>query len=85
MNKTRVITESDIHTEEVGVGCIVDCENKKGDKVSYTLLGPWDADPDKNILAFQSKLAQAMKGLGMGDTFQFQGDEFVIKKIRSYL
>lgn len=85
MNKTRIITESDINTEEVGVGCIVDCENKNGDKVSYTLLGPWDADPEKNILAFQSKLAQAMSGLTAGDKFQFQGEEFVIKKIKSYL
>lgn len=85
MNKTRIITETDINTEEVGVGCVVDCENKTGDIVSYTLLGPWDADPEKNILAFQSKLAQAMRGLSSGDKFQFQGEEFVIKKIRSYL
>ncbi len=85
MNTTRVITDSDINTNEVGVGCIVDCENKHGQITTYTLLGPWDADPDKNILAFQSKLAQAMKGLSAGSKFQFQGDEFVIKKIKSYL
>ncbi|MBM3207317.1 MAG: transcript cleavage factor [Chlamydiae bacterium] len=85
MNKTRVITESDIDTEEVGVGCIVECTNKDGKASQYTLLGPWDADPEQNILAFQSKLAQAMKGLSVGDKFQFQEDEFVINKIRSYL
>lgn len=85
MNKTRIITQADINIEEVGVGCIVDCENKNGQTTTYTLLGPWDADPDKNILAFQSKLAQAMKGLSVGDKFQFQGDDFIVKKIRSYL
>lgn len=85
MNKTRIITEADINVEEVGVGCVVECENTKGHKVTYTLLGPWDADPERNILAFQSKLAQTMKGLNPGDKFQFQGDEFVINGIKSYL
>jgi transcription elongation factor GreA-like protein/transcription elongation GreA/GreB family factor len=85
MNKTRIITEADINIEEVGVGCVVECEDKNGKLSTYTLLGPWDADPDKNILAFQSKLAQAMKGNSIGDKFQFQGDEFVVKKIKSFL
>lgn len=85
MNKTRVITEADINVDEVGVGCIVECESNKGHIVTYTLLGPWDADPERNILALQSKLAQTMKGLNLGDKFQFQGDEFVIKGIKSYL
>ena len=85
MNKTRIITQGDIQTDAIGVGCIVDCENKSGKTVTYTLLGPWDADPEKNILAFQSKLAQTMSGLSVGDTFSFQNDELVIKQIRSYL
>lgn len=85
MNHTRVITQADIITDEVGVGCIVECEDKNGRITTYTLLGPWDADPDNHILAFQSKLAQTMKGLSEGATFQFQGDQFIIKKIKSYL
>jgi len=85
LNRARVLTKEDISTEEVGPGSIVECTKKGGKQVTYTLLGPWDADPDKNILAFQSKLAQAMKGLTVGDTFQFQGEEYTIAAIRSYL
>ena len=85
MNKTRIITESDINVDEVGVGCVVDCENTKGEKQTFTLLGPWDADPEKNILAFQSKLAQSMRGLSIGEKFAFQADEYVITGIKSYL
>ena len=85
MNNTRVITQADIITDEVGVGCIVECEDKNGRITTYTLLGPWDADPDNHVLAFQSKLAQTMKGLSEGAAFQFQGDQFIIKKIKSYL
>lgn len=81
----RILTKEDISTQEVTVGSIVDLIDSKGNKVTYTLLGPWDADPDKHILSFQSKLAQAMLGHKESDSFSFQGETFHIKKIRSYL
>ncbi len=85
VNRCRIITKADISTDEVGIGCVVTCKNNAGKILEYTLLGPWDADADQGILAFQSKLAQAMKGLAVGDKFQFQGDEFTISDIQSYL
>lgn len=84
LNRTRIITKQDVTTNEVSVGCFVECQNKQGQKVTYALLGPWDADPEKNILSFQSKLAQAMQGLKVGSKFKFQDDEFTIHSIRSY-
>ena len=83
LNRCRILTKEDISLEEVGVGAIVDCEKANGETVSYTFLGPWDADPDQNILSFQSKLAQSLKGLGVGDKFQLQKDEYKIVGIRS--
>ena len=85
LNRTRIITKSDIALDSIGIGSIVECTNKQGQKVTYTLLGPWDADPEQNILAFQSKLAQTMNGLTIGEKFQFQGDSFTIAGISSYL
>ncbi len=81
----RVLTQADITTDQVGVGTIVDCKNKEGKLISYTILGPWDADPDLFILSFQSKLAQTMQGLKVGDKFQFQNEEFTVVAIESYL
>ncbi len=85
VNRCRIITKADIATDEVGIGCVVTCKNNSGKTLKYTLLGPWDADTDLGILAFQSKLAQVMKGLAIGDKFQFQGDEFAVVDIQSYL
>jgi transcription elongation factor GreA-like protein/transcription elongation GreA/GreB family factor len=84
VNRARVLTTADVTTNAVSVGTIVECKNGKGKTMTYTILGPWDADPDKAILSFQSKLAQAMKGLTVGSKFQFQGEEFTITAIRSY-
>jgi transcription elongation factor GreA-like protein/transcription elongation GreA/GreB family factor len=85
LNRSRIITKDDISTDEVGIGVIVECKNKESKTTSYTLLGPWDANPEKGILSFQSKLAQTMNGLKIGSTFQFQGEEFTITAIRSAL
>jgi transcription elongation GreA/GreB family factor len=85
VNRARVLTKADVATDEVGVGCIVEFKNEQGKTLIYTLLGPWDADATVGILSFQSKLAQEMKGLAVGDKFQFQGEEFTITSIRSYL
>lgn len=85
LNLARILTVHDILSKEVSVGCIVHLTNSKGEKVQYTLLGPWEADPERNILSFQSKLAQSMIGKKVGDTFQFQNDTFTIREIESYL
>ena len=85
VNRCRIITKPDVSTDEIGIGCVVTCKNNAGKVMTYTLLGPWDADTNAGIIAFQSKLAQAMKGLSLGDKFQFQGEEFTITDIQSYL
>ncbi|MGR3973635.1 MAG: GreA/GreB family elongation factor [Candidatus Rhabdochlamydia sp.] len=85
VNHARVIIASDISTDKVGIGSVVHCQNQGGKLLKYTLLGPWDADASLGILAFQSKLAQMMKGLTVQDQFQFQGEDFKIIQIESYL
>lgn len=83
INQARILTAADVHTDSVGIGTIVECKSSRGQKITYTLLGPWDADPEKNILSFQSKFAQAMKGKSVGEKFKFQQEEFLITDIQS--
>ncbi|MFY7842665.1 MAG: GreA/GreB family elongation factor [Rhabdochlamydiaceae bacterium] len=85
IHKSRIITKEDIITTEIGIGVIVELVNQEGSQITYTLLGPWDADTDKNILSFQSRLAQQMKGKKAGETLNIQGQDFTILNIRSYL
>jgi transcription elongation factor GreA-like protein/transcription elongation GreA/GreB family factor len=73
-----------IPTDHVDVGCVVICKDSKGKEKTFTLLGPWDANPEKNILSIQSRLAQAMKGKKKGDSFTFQEEEYVIQEIANY-
>lgn len=85
LNHARIITTQDISPDEVGVGSIVTVEDSQGVKTTYTILGPWDANADKNVLSFQSKLAQTMLGFKVGEKFQFKDDEFKVVSIKSFL
>lgn len=84
LNKARVITNEDVSLDEVSIGSIVTVDGPEGEK-TYTILGPWDADTEKNILSFQSKFAQSMMKSKKGDSFAFQGKTFVVKEIANYL
>lgn len=85
LNRARIITKNDVTTNEVGIGGKITLTDSKGKKTIYTILGPWDADPDKNILSLQSKLAESMVGKKVGDKITFREEEFTISKIESVL
>lgn len=85
LNHMRIVSKEEISSHTVGFGNVVECKNSNGHAICYTLLGPWDADTDKQILSFQSKLAQTMKGHAVGEQFSFQGERYTITSIRPYL
>ncbi|MDP1836047.1 MAG: GreA/GreB family elongation factor [Chlamydiales bacterium] len=85
LNRSRVVTPDDISPNEVGIGAKVDLSDSKGKTVTYTILGPWDADAEHHILSFQSKLAESMMGKKVGESFEFKEETFTISKIRSFL
>lgn len=84
LNAARIMRREDVVTIKAGKGCIVELESHEGETLRYTLLGPWDADPDNNILSYQSRLAQAMHGHKKGDRFEYQGKSYTVKSIENY-
>jgi len=84
LNRARIITKDDISQKQIGVGIIAEVEKSSGEKVSYTILGPWDASPENNVLSFQSKLAQAFDGGKVGDIIKFLDETYTIISLRNY-
>ena len=81
--RARIITTDDINGEEVSIGSVIEVVDPKGSTEKYTILGPWDADPEKNVLSIQSLLAQTMLGCRKGESFTFKENEFKVKAIES--
>ncbi len=83
-NHAKILSKDLVQTNKVNVGTVAHCENDKGEVYSFAILGPWDANPEKNILSFQSKLAESILGMPVGDEFNFQGEKYTITKITNY-
>jgi transcription elongation GreA/GreB family factor len=66
---------SDARTDVVGIGTVVTVTDL-GDKSShqFRILGAWDGDPDKGIISYQTKLAQALSGKKVGEEATFEMD-----------
>jgi transcription elongation GreA/GreB family factor len=83
LHRARVITKEDVDPQTVTIGSVVNVADSKGTRTVYTVLGPWDADPDRNILSFQSKFVQAMLGSHEGDRFNFRDEEYSVAGLKT--
>ena len=54
-------------TTAVAIGTVVTLRAEGGEPEVYTILGAWDGNPDKNIVSYQSALAQALLGRKPGE------------------
>ena len=82
-HRARILTKNDVDPSFVGVGTRVKVKDKNGHMQEYIILGPWDANVEKHILSNQSKLAQAMLGTRVNESFSFRGDSFTVHEITS--
>ncbi len=66
---------SNAKSDAIGIGTHVKMTDlgSKGAE-TYTILGAWDGDPDKNILSYLTPLAQAMIGKKPGEEIEFEMD-----------
>jgi transcription elongation factor GreA len=64
----RFIEELSISCERVSIGTKVSClDLKTRQEVVYTILGPADAVPEKNVISYQSPLGRGLIGKVLDD------------------
>ncbi len=57
-----------IGTDRINVGCTAKLQhNETGEILTYSILGTWDADTNKNIISYQAPLAKSLLGKSVGD------------------
>jgi transcription elongation GreA/GreB family factor len=66
--EARPITREMATSDRVSVGSRVRVRNLiTGEEQTFTFLGPWDADPDRGIMAYNAPLGEAFMGKKVGD------------------
>jgi len=55
-------------TSRVSIGTIVTLrDSDSGKEETYTILGAWDGDPERNIISYQTAIGQALLGHKSGE------------------
>jgi transcription elongation GreA/GreB family factor len=69
-------------TSRVSIGTIVTVREKASKKQeTYTILGAWDGEPDRNIISYQTAIGQALIGRKAGEAVTLPNGEFEIVSI----
>lgn len=89
LGRARVTDFKDSATEQVSVGTIVEVKNNAtGASTTYTILGAWDGDPDKNILSYKTPFGVALIGKKSGDVVKVKTgaseEEYTVGAISRY-
>ena len=67
---------SNSDTSKVSIGTVVNLESTSGgESLTYTVLGAWDSDPDKGILAYLSDRGAEILDKAVGDQVEFTSAE----------
>ena len=86
LNRATVFDPTTLTTAVVSFATVVTLQNNEtGKDEVYTILGPWESDPDNNIISYMSPFGNAIMERKAGETFTFVVNEheynYTVKEI----
>ncbi len=87
LQKARAIQPRDVRTDLVSIGTKVKVLHSARQKEEeFTILGPWDANTEENIISYESPLAKVLVGRKIGEEAALDQESlYVIREIHSAL
>jgi transcription elongation factor GreA len=80
MQKASILDPARVNTEVASIGTRVSLDNvQTGERIDYMILGPWDADFEKNILSYRSPIARTILGKKVNEELELKIDDSVEK------
>ncbi|WP_304222758.1 transcription elongation factor GreA [Gracilinema caldarium] len=72
IERAQIFDPSTVNTNRVSFGTVVVLHNNaKGIDETYTILGPWESDPDNNIISYLSPFGGSILNRKVGEQFDF--------------
>ena len=76
IERAQLFDPANVNTSKVSFGTRVVLLNKNsGEKEEYTILGPWESDPDRQVISYLSPRGTAFLNKTAGDEFVFHNDK----------
>lgn len=87
LNRAVVFDPTTSTTSMVSFGTVVTLtDNDSGKEETYTILGPWESDPDNNVISYMSPFGNALLNRKAGETATFTINEhkynYTVKEIK---
>jgi transcription elongation factor GreA len=78
LHNARGTSFENVDTSRVSIGTIVTLRNvETNQEETYTILGAWDGDPDRNVISYQTAIGQALLGHAVGKTVSLNAEHGV--------
>jgi transcription elongation factor GreA len=75
IERAQIFDPASVNTERVSFGTRVVLKNNADDKEEeYTILGPWESDPEHGIISYLSPFGSALLNKKAGESFDFAFD-----------
>ena len=72
IERAQLFDPSTVNATRVGFGTIVSLFNKtQGVEEKYTILGPWESDPENNVISYLSPFGGSILNKRIGENFDF--------------
>ena len=81
LERVHPIDIENLDLAEIRIGTRVELTRSSGN-TEYTILGPWESDPDRGVISYESELAGDLLGRGVGDTVTVAGSVWKVGAIR---
>ena len=63
LQRSKISDFTEIGTDAVGIGSVVTLlDENKNKEITYTILGAWDSNPDKQVISYLTPLGKALIG-----------------------
>jgi len=88
IDRAQLVDLHSVNTNKVSFGTTVTLDNKTtGKQEKFTILGPWESDPNNNIISYLSPFGSAILNRTEGEEFEFAINEernsYLVEKIVS--
>ena len=75
IDRAQIFDPEMIDTSRVSFGTLVVLKNESSDQTErYSILGPWESDPENHVISYQTPFGKAMINKVAGDRFTFTSD-----------
>jgi transcription elongation GreA/GreB family factor len=84
LDRARPIDSSQVKGNEVVIGCRVRLVSDNVAERTITILGPWESEPEKDILSNESEFAQKLLGTALGAQVKVGGETWRVDSVEPW-